>query len=222
MNKTIKLFLLFLEVVFLFGQIFILFDYPNVTQTRNNYRDLMSQIGDFISQNKIDKEYKAKFEEVFGIYWDNKASGQGFLSILIFTTHFILGILLFIGVIINCFSAFMNKKQIPQICFFAYALIIAFFEFCSAFFEENGNLRISDSELIEKFSPLKEIIESSLEQVKRRILLLRIYSSILVISSAFHILSSIFFNKNSFQPSRANYPEQILVSENNINNIEYR
>ena len=87
MNKTIKLFLLFLEVVFLFGQIFILFDYPNVTQTRNNYRDLMSQIGDFISQNKIDKEYKAKFEEVFGIYWDNKASGQGFLSILIFTTY---------------------------------------------------------------------------------------------------------------------------------------
>ena len=76
MNKAIKLFLLFLEVVFLFGQIFILFDYPNVTQTRNNYRDLMSQIGDFISQNKIDKEYKAKFEEVFGIYWDNKASGK--------------------------------------------------------------------------------------------------------------------------------------------------
>jgi len=60
MNKTIKLFLLFLEVVFLFGQIFILFDYPNVTQTRNNYRDLMSQIGDFISQNKIDKEYFIK------------------------------------------------------------------------------------------------------------------------------------------------------------------
>jgi len=222
MNKAIKLFLLFLEVVFLFGQIFILFDYPDVTMTRYDYRNLTTQIGDYISQNKIDQEYKAKFEEIFGIYWDNGVSSRGLLSILISMTHFILGILLFIGVIINCFSAFMNKKQALQICFFAYALICAIVEFCNAFFEENGNLRISDSELIEKFSPLKEIIESSLEKVKRRILLLRIYSSILVISSAFHILSSIFFNKNSNQPYRAYYPEQILVSENNINNVEYR
>ena len=62
---------------------------------------------------------EAKFEEIFGIYWDNGVSSRGLLSILISMTHFILGILLFIGVIINCFSAFMNKKQALQICFFA-------------------------------------------------------------------------------------------------------
>ena len=86
--------------MFLLGQIFILFDYPNVTQTHYDYNTLMTQIGDFISQNKIDQEYKAKFEEVFGIYWDNSASGQGFLSVFIFMTHFILGILLFLELLL--------------------------------------------------------------------------------------------------------------------------
>ena len=103
-----------------------------------------------------------------------------------------------------------------HLCLFSYALAIALFEFYNSFFEKISDLKISQCELLEKFSSLIELIEKNLDEVRTRILKLRIYKSILVVSSIFHLLISSLFKIYVKLQSRPNYPGEILVPENSV------
>ena len=189
---------IFLEVIFLLGQIYILFNYMEINYSRYNYREFMEKINSYISKNKLDNDYTKRFEDVFGKYWDNAASGRGIIYFFISITHFCIGITLIIGVIMNFISACNNEGKIVPFCLFSYALVIAFFEFYNSFFEEKSDLKISQSELLEKFSPFLVEIQKNLDEVKNRILKLRIFTSILVVSSIFHLLKIGLFLSHYF------------------------
>ena len=98
MNQIIKCILLFLEVIFLLWQFYILYNYIDTNNARFKFRGFMDEINAYISQNKLD-DYKKRFEDVFGQYSDSSASGQGFITFFIFITHFCVGLTLIIGVI---------------------------------------------------------------------------------------------------------------------------
>ena len=90
-------------------------------------------------------------------------------------------------------------------CLFSYTLIIALIEFYNSFFEEISDLKISKSDLLEKFSPFIDLIEKNLDEVKKGILTIMIYTTVLVVSSIFHLMSSFFFKNIANSLSRRNF-----------------
>ena len=153
--------------------------------------------------------YKDKFESVFGHYWDNAATGIGLGFFGLTIIHFIVGFETFIGLFINAISICKNSKYSCHFFFFVYPLMVALLELSNYLFSSKSSLDLSKDDL-EKFQKIINLIEEKLNEVKRRILILTIYSAILVISPILHFLFSYLIKKNVNAPVPVQYPEGII------------
>ena len=90
--------------------------------------------------------------------------------------------------------------------------MVALLELSNYLFSSKSSLDLSKDDL-EKFQKIINLIEEKLNEVKRRILILTIYSAILVISPILHFLFSYLIKKNVNAPAPVQYPEGIINSQ---------
>lgn len=220
MKKAFKI-LLIIELIFLVSQIYICFDFQNENNTRYDYSDFMKEVGIIIYRKQIDSKIEDKFKAVFNINWGNEAKFS------FFTTKYqiILGIFSIIGVILDTVFLYKNKKQYISIIFFSFVLMVGTIHLVNTIYYENTtDLNLSDEEL-DKFSEIRESIDKNLSSVRKRVLLLRVYSILIIFISCYQLFSTVCYNRDIVPDNKEEIleisgEEKIINSplENNLNN----
>lgn len=185
--------------------------------SRYKYQHFMDEIEGYISQNHLNSNYIYEFRNVFGHYWDNGVLGKGIEMILIGTLEFFIGIISIIGIALNYISLYKNKNKFTQIVLFILAIVIGCIELFYAIFKEKNKLNLNDSQLKE-FDEKRELIESNLASVKARVLFLRVYSALLIITSIVHIVLAVFIIKLNKKPELVDNREDTMNNSTDGNN----
>ena len=212
-KKTIILILL---IIIYTIHIFSIFGYANRYSSRYKYKNFMDEIESY-SINHLNSSYIGIFQEVFGRYWDNGVLGKGIEMIIMGTVEFFIGIISIIGIILTCISLNKNKNKFAQIVLFIYTIVIGCFELYLAIFKEKNKLNLTDSQL-EEFKGMRESIESNLASVKARVLFLRVYSALLIITSIINIILNIFIRKLNKKSELVNYRDDKMNNSTDGNN----
>ena len=128
-----------------------------------------------------------------------------------------IGILSIIGIILNCVSLNSNKNKFTQIILFLYVIFLGAVEINVAF-QEKYELNLTDSDR-QQLKNMMGTIQSNLEWIKTKILLLRAYSTLIIITSIIHIILNVYIIKLNNKSEIVNDREDIMnnsVTENNL------
>ena len=177
------------------GQIFIFFEFDSQNRTRYDYDYLMYKINTRIYNNSLDRSYETTFENIFNRYWDNGSWVKGAILFWVMILQIILGIYSLFGVIFNIVILFTNKRNLVSIVLFSYVLLMGLIELYCTLFNENSTSISFTSREREAFKDIMEDIEKNLYLVKKRVLLLRIFSALVIVTSIIHIYLSFLINK---------------------------
>ncbi len=108
-----------------------------------------------------------------------------------------------------------NKIQYGSIVFYSYIFIIGIFELVITIANETRTeLDLTEKE-IEAFKEIREFIEDNLTFVKTRVILLRFYSVLVIVTSFFLSFLNIYFNRR-IKRSKKNLISSGVEDINNI------
>jgi hypothetical protein len=196
--------LLIIEIIFLAAQIFIYFDFQHQNNTRYDYSDLMKDVKKIIYQKQLDNKIEDKFTVVFNNNWGDEEK----FSFFYVTYQIILGIFSIIGVILDFVFLSKNKKQYISIILFSFVLMVGVIDLVNTIYYENDtDLNLSDEEL-NAFNEIRESIDESLSLVRKRVILLRVYSTLIIFTSFYQLFSSVYYNRDIIP----DYKKEILES----------
>ena len=215
-EKKKKIILILLTIVSAI-QIISIFGYYNIYSSRYKYKYFMDEIESYIYFNNLSRSYVGEFQDVFGRYWDNGVVGKGIEMAFVGFLELFIGIISIIGILLNCISLKKNKNISTQIVLFIYTIFIGGLELHSAIFKEKNKLNLTDSQL-EEFKGMRGTIEWYLSSVKERVLFLRIYSALLIITSFINIIFNVIIIKLNKKSELANYREDIMNTSTDGNN----
>ena len=213
MMEIKRLFLLILEIVLLIAQCFILFHYYFVYESKYHFKDFMKEIESY----KGNDNCKYEFRHLFGNYSGVGILFQNIFSGFVLLIHIFVGIMCLIGVIINIISLIKNVKFLMfHIVFFEYALVVALIEFIVFNFYESADLNSSISSI--QNCSYSTSIESKISLLKKRLLIIRIYSAILLAISIFHFILTFVIKKIVEKSLALNIRVDLINPEPNLDN----